>query len=69
MPMIMDLGFVEIECAGGFVGLQARHGGHDLPSFRLPEGKPYVLLVCSSIIDGDYMGCLDGYGGARIAPI
>jgi hypothetical protein len=27
-----------------------QHRGHDLPSFRPSEGKPYVLLVCSLLL-------------------
>ena len=45
MPIVMDLGFVESIDVGGIDGLQARHGGHDLPSFRPSRRKPYVLLV------------------------
>jgi hypothetical protein len=26
------------------------HRGHDLPSFRLPDEKPYMLLVYSSLM-------------------
>ena len=37
--------FRERESVGGIVGEQAQHRGHDLPSFRPPEEKPYVLLV------------------------
>ena len=45
MPIVMDLGFVEDIGVGGIDDLQARHGGHDLPSFRPSRRKPYVLLV------------------------
>ena len=45
MPIAMDLGFVESVDVGGIDGLQARHGGHDLPSFRPSRRKSYVLLV------------------------
>jgi hypothetical protein len=42
----MDLGF---RGEGTLVVSSAykQHKGHDVPSFRLEEGKPYVLLVCS----------------------
>ena len=55
MSMGDGLGFRERGNVGGFGGVQARHGGHDLPSFRPPEGKPYVLLVWF-LIDEDYNG-------------
>ena len=45
MLIVMDLGFVEDIGVGGIDGLQARHRGHDLPSFRPSRRKPYVLLV------------------------
>src|ERR1041385_3156373 len=42
--------------------LDKRHMGHDLPSFRPPEGKPYMLLVWS-FIDDDVQRCREGFGG------
>ena len=50
MPILDGLRFGERGNVGGVVGEQVGHGGHDLPSFRLPEGKPYVLLVCTILM-------------------
>ena len=45
MSIVDGLGFRERESIGGIAGVQARHGGLDLPSFRPPKEKPYVLLA------------------------
>ena len=50
MSIVDGLGFRERESVGGIAGEQAEHRGHDLPSFRPPEGKPYVLLVWSRLM-------------------
>ena len=50
MLMVDELRFRERGSVGRIVGEQTRHGGLDLPSFRLPEGKPYVLLVCTILM-------------------
>ena len=69
MSIVDGLGFRERESVGGIAGVQAQHGGHDLPSFRPPKEKPYVLLVRSRLM-GDYshgkMRSCQGFGCMRV---
>jgi hypothetical protein len=52
MPMVMDLGFMEVEHAGGFVGVQTTQDkGHNLPSFA-PRRK-YPRCCLPALIDED----------------
>ena len=54
MPIVMDLGFVEDIGVGGIDGLQARHGGHDLPALGSQEGnlRDACLVVLMIAITG-----------------
>ena len=51
MPMLMDLGLEE-EGVLAATTANKRDTGHNLPSFRPPMEKPYVLLAVCFLIDG-----------------